>query len=92
MLITKEITLQNRSGLHAKPASTFVRAACRFHSDISITKDAVKANAKSIMGVIILAVQQGDTVILEADGDDEQEAIDSLSDLINSKFGIEAEA
>ena len=44
------------------------------------------------MGVIILAVQQGDTIVLEAEGDDEQEAIESLTELIDSKFGIEAEA
>lgn len=91
-MITKEITLNNRSGLHAKPVSTFVRAANKFHSEIFISKDSVKANAKSIMGVIILAVQQGDTIVLEAEGDDEQEAIESLTELIDSKFGIEAEA
>lgn len=90
-MITREITLHNRSGLHAKPASTFVRAANKFHSEIFITKKGVRVNAKSIMGVIILAVEQEDTVTLAAEGDDEVEALDSLCELIDNKFGMESE-
>ncbi len=90
-MITKEITVLNRQGLHAKPASTFVRASNKFHSDVFITKEGIKVNAKSIMGVIILAVEQGDTIELSAEGEDEVEAIDALCELINNKFELGTE-
>lgn len=85
-MIIEKIMIQNKAGLHAKPASMFVQCANNFKSEIFIKKDATRVNAKSIMGVMILAVQKGDEIEIEAFGDDEEKAISALKDLINRKF------
>lgn len=88
-MVTKTISIQNRVGLHSKPASVFVQNANRFVSDIYLTKGATRVNAKSIMGVMILSVDQGDEIILEINGEDEDTAMDKLVNLIEEQFGIE---
>lgn len=85
-MITEKITIKNRAGLHAKPASMFVQCANDFKSEIYIKKEATRVNAKSIMGVMILAVQKGDEIEIEAIGEDEVKAIEALKDLIERKF------
>lgn len=88
-MITKTIQIQNRVGLHSKPASLFVQSANHFSSDIYLTKGATRVNAKSIMGVMILAVDQGDEIVLEISGDDEEAAAEKLIQLIENHFGMD---
>jgi phosphotransferase system HPr (HPr) family protein len=72
--------------LHARPAAKFVELANRFKSDIYIKKDTATVSAKSIMGVMVLGVDRGTEIIIEASGSDEQEALDALCALIESGF------
>ncbi|WP_017756374.1 HPr family phosphocarrier protein [Calidifontibacillus oryziterrae] len=81
----KTITVKLKSGLQARPAALFVQEANRFSSDIFLEKDGKRANAKSIMGLMSLAVNSGAEVTLIADGNDEQEAILSLMRFIEKE-------
>lgn len=81
------VVVENVTGLHARPASSFVRKAARYKSDIYILKGGKQINAKSIMGVLSGGISQGTQITLEAEGVDAQEAIDALVELIESKFG-----
>ena len=85
-MIVDKIIVNNKAGLHAKPASLFVQKANNFKSEIYIKKDATRVNAKSIMGVMILAVQKGDEIQIEANGDDEKKAVEQLKQLIEDRF------
>ncbi|MCH4073102.1 HPr family phosphocarrier protein [Pseudoramibacter sp.] len=87
-MLTKNIVVKNKAGLHAKPASLFVETANEFSSEIYISKGSMRVNAKSIMGVMILAVSKGDEILLEVNGDDEKAAMDRLTALIDNKFGL----
>jgi phosphocarrier protein HPr len=84
-MLTREAKITNSLGLHARPASLFVKTAAQFESDIRIEKDGVEVNGKSIMGVMMLAAEQGSTVIIKADGKDEKEAIEALMQLIEER-------
>ena len=86
-MIEREVTLNNVLGLHARAAARLVQVASRFHSRISLSKDGRSVDAKSILGILMLAGAQGDRLILAANGDDEKEAVDALSALILSRFG-----
>jgi len=85
----KTVVVKNKTGLHARPAAMFVQTANKFKSEIFLEKEGKKVNAKSIMGVMSLAVSQGTTVIISAQGDDEREAVEALVELVESKFGEE---
>ncbi|MBI4856454.1 MAG: HPr family phosphocarrier protein [Acetobacterium woodii] len=85
-MIVDKVIVNNKAGLHAKPASLFVQRANDFKSEIYIKKDATRVNAKSIMGVMILAVQRGDEIQIEASGDDEKKAVEQLKQLIEDRF------
>ena len=85
-MITKEAVINNQVGLHAQPATFFIQKANEFKSSIWIEKDERRVNAKSLLGVLSLGIVKGTTVTLVADGADEQEAIDTLTALINSDF------
>lgn len=85
----KQVTIQNETGLHARPAAEFVKLASRFQSNITIHVDTKTVNAKSIISVMTLAAKKGTVLTLKADGADEAEAIQALSALIESKFGEE---
>ncbi|MBP8031971.1 MAG: HPr family phosphocarrier protein [Acetobacterium sp.] len=85
-MIIDKVIVNNKAGLHAKPASLFVQKANNFKSEIYIKKDATRVNAKSIMGVMILAVQKGDEIQIEANGDDEKKAVEQLKQLIEDRF------
>ncbi len=85
-MIVDKVVVNNKAGLHAKPASLFVQKANEFKSEIYIKKDATRVNAKSIMGVMILAVQKGDEILIEATGDDEKKALEQLKQLIENRF------
>ncbi len=85
-MIVEKVIIQNKAGLHAKPASMFVQCANNFKSEIYIKKEATRVNAKSIMGVMILAVQKGDEIEIEVIGEDEEKAMQALKELIDRKF------
>lgn len=84
---TKTFTINNELGLHARAAAQFVKIANRFRSNIVVKKDSVSVNGKSIMGVLMLAAAKGTAIIIEADGDDEKQALIELGKLIEAKFG-----
>ena len=85
-MVQETATVKNESGLHARPASLLVRAASNFVSDIWLGKDDLEVNAKSIMGVMMLAAEQGAKITVKAVGEDEAEAVRTLVDLIESDF------
>jgi len=83
---TKELTILNKAGIHARPAAMFVKVANRFGSDIFVEKDGEKINGKSIMGLMMLAAGPGSKVTLLAKGNDAGAAINELEALVNRKF------
>ncbi len=85
-MITKEITVNNQVGLHARPATFFIQKANEFKSSIWIEKDDRRVNAKSLLGVLSLGIVKGTSVNIVADGPDESQAIETLSNLIDSDF------
>ncbi|AEE90893.1 MAG: HPr family phosphocarrier protein [Tepidanaerobacter acetatoxydans] len=86
-MFQQNVTVKNKTGLHARPAALFVQTANKFKSEVFIEKDGKKVNAKSIMGVMSLAVSQGTQITISAQGEDEKEAVEKLVELIESKFG-----
>lgn len=82
----KKVTLSNEIGLHARPASIFIRQAVKFPCDITVKKDGRSYNAKSIMSVLSMSASNGDEITISADGDSDQEAVNSLVDLIENKL------
>ena len=85
-MITKEAVINNLEGLHARPATFFIQKANKFKSSIWIERDERRVNAKSLLGVLSLGIVKGTTVNIVADGVDENEAIATLSELIDSDF------
>ena len=85
MIVKKKLTIKNKSGLHARPAAIFVQIANKYDCDIAIRKGKEKVNGKSIMGIMMLAAEQGSTVIIIAEGNDAQEAIQELERLLLSE-------
>lgn len=83
-MYTQEITVTNEVGLHAKPATYFIQKANEFQSGIWVEKDERRVNAKSLLGVLSLGIVQGTTVTLIADGSDEETAVKTLAELVNS--------
>jgi catabolite repression HPr-like protein len=81
-MVEKQVEVKLKTGLQARPAAMFVQEANRFSSDVFIEKDGKKVNAKSIMGLMSLAVSSGSTITLIADGNDEAEALNALSQYI----------
>lgn len=86
-MIRKQITLANRLGLHARAASKLVQTASAFDAEVWLENNRRRVNAKSIMGVLLLAAPVGSELKLEIDGPDEAEAASSLLELIESRFG-----
>jgi phosphocarrier protein len=87
--LTKELTIANKSGIHARPAAMFVKIANRFGSDIFVEKDGEKINGKSIMGLMMLAAGPGSKVTLHVKGADADAAIAELEALVQRKFDEE---
>ena len=85
-MISREISIINKLGLHARAAAKLVKLSASFESSVEIEKDSQKVNSKSIMGVMMLAASCGQVVTLYADGPDEQAAIEAIEDLINRYF------
>lgn len=85
-MLTKEVTINNQVGLHARPATFFIQKANEFKSSIWIEKDDRKVNAKSLLGVLSLGIVKGTSIKLIADGSDEKDALATLEELIASDF------
>ena len=86
-MLQKEITIINKLGLHARASAKLTKLAGNFDCEVWMRKGERRINAKSIMGVMMLAAGLGSEVVLETDGPQEQEAMQALVDLINDKFG-----
>jgi phosphocarrier protein len=83
----REVKIINKLGIHARPAAEIVKTAGKFTSNITIIRDDLEVNAKSIMGVMMLAAENGATIVLRALGDDSEQALDALAAVIANKFG-----
>ncbi len=83
----REAKIVNKLGIHARPAAEIVKTAGKFKSAIIIVRDDLEVNAKSIMGVMMLAAEHGSTIVLRATGDDAEAALDALAACIANKFG-----
>jgi phosphocarrier protein len=88
-LITSQLTIANRLGLHARAAAQMVKTANRFASEIRVKSGDREVDGKSIMGILTLAAVQGSLIIVTAEGSDEKEALTALGELIMGKFGEE---
>lgn len=88
-MIEAEVMITNRLGLHARPAAKLVQTASKYVSNIALIKENLEVNAKSIMGVMMLAAEMGAMIIVRADGPDEDEAVRAVAHVFNSKFGEE---
>jgi phosphocarrier protein HPr len=86
-LIQRDFTISNKLGLHARPSAQLTQVASRFASEVWISKAGRRVNAKSIMGVMMLAAGQGSQVTIDTDGPDEAAALEAISRLIQSGFG-----
>ena len=86
-MISADVTIINKLGLHARAASRLVKCASGFAAEIEIVKGARSVNAKSIMGVLTLAAAIGTDLVIEADGPDEQQALDAMLALFKDRFG-----
>ncbi|MCR5045430.1 MAG: HPr family phosphocarrier protein [Treponema sp.] len=85
-MVEKILTVKNRAGIHARPASLIAQLANKFESEISLEKDSIVVNAKSIMGVITMAAGYNTTITLKVEGGDEQDAANAIEKLFEGKF------
>lgn len=83
----REVKIVNKLGIHARPAAEIVKTAGKFKSSITIVRDDLEVNAKSIMGVMMLAAEFGATIVIRALGEDAEAAIEALAAVIANKFG-----
>ena len=88
-MIRSTATISNKLGLHARASAKLTKLAGSFKSEIHLSRNGRRINAKSIMGVMMLAAAKGSTVTLETEGEDEKEAMEALAELISSGFGEE---
>jgi phosphocarrier protein len=87
MTVERSLTISNRNGLHARPAAAIVKLTSGFGSSVTLRRDDLEVDGKSIMGVMMLAAECGATIIVRAVGDDAQQMVDALEFLINERFG-----
>jgi phosphocarrier protein HPr len=85
-VIKKDVTLINKLGLHIRPAAQFTKIASQYDANVFLSKDGIRINAKSIMGVMMLAANKGTVITIECDGTDEQALMGKLVELIENKF------
>jgi phosphocarrier protein HPr len=86
-MISRDFIINNKLGLHARPSAQITQAASRYSSEVWISKNGRRVNAKSIMGVMMLAAGQGSVLTVEADGPDEAQAMEAVAELISTGFG-----
>ena len=84
--LSKDLVVQNKLGIHARPAAMFVKTANRFECDIFVEKDGEKVNGKSIMGLMMLAAGPGSHLMVHAEGSDAAKAIGEIENLMDRKF------
>ena len=87
MMVERSVQILNKNGVHARPAAEIVKAAAKFKSDITISREDIEVNGKSIMGVMMLAAECGSSILLRATGPDATEALDAIEALVQGKFG-----
>ena len=85
-MISETVVIQNRVGLHSRPATSFIQKANEFRASIWIEADDRKINAKSLLGVLSMGITTGTEISIIADGPDEKDAIDAMVSLVNSDF------
>ena len=85
-MIEELLLIENKHGLHARPAAQFVKIAGKFKSTIKVVKDGLEVNGKSIMGIMMLAAEPGSEITIITQGEDEQDAMNALKDLIKKQF------
>ena len=85
----RDVEIVNKLGLHARPSARLTQLASSFRSRVFMSRNGRRVNAKSIMGVMMLAASKGSTITLETDGEDEADAMEALAGLISSGFGEE---
>jgi phosphocarrier protein HPr len=88
-MVTRELSVINESGIHARPAALIVETCSKFQSMIWFMKDGMRANAKSIMNIMLLAAEYGAKIQVETEGPDEVQALDAIEELFQSKFRYE---
>jgi phosphocarrier protein HPr len=84
-----QLLIRNQLGLHARACALFVKTSSRFKAEITVTRDDLVVNGKSIMGVMMLAAEEGATIVVKAEGPDEGDAVAALQELVDGKFGGE---
>jgi phosphocarrier protein len=87
MMVERSVQILNKLGLHARPAAEIVKAASKFKSEITISREDIEVNGKSIMGVMMLAAECGSTILVRASGPDATDAVAALERLVASRFG-----
>ncbi len=85
-MVKKTVEIKNKLGLHARPATLIVKTASKYNSEVNIKKDDIIVNGKSIMGVMMLAAEQGSRIEIICEGDDEKEALEAVSKIVEDKF------
>ena len=85
--VQRMVEIVNRAGMHARPAADLVKLAGSFSAEIRLEKDGLEVNGKSIMGVLMLAAEMGSQVKISAEGNDAEDAVAALSDLVGRGFG-----
>ena len=83
----KDLLIENRLGLHARAAAQIVKAASGFSAKILLSKDGIEVDGKSIMGIMMMAAAKGSTILVSAEGDDEEKALEGMERLFKEKFG-----
>ena len=86
-MVERTVQILNKNGLHARPAAEIVKLAAKYKSEITISRDGTEVNGKSIMGVMMLAAECGASIVLRANGEDAEQALDAIASLIANKFG-----
>jgi phosphocarrier protein HPr len=87
MMMERTVEIVNRNGLHARPAAEIVKLSSKFNCDITIVREDLEVNGKSIMGVMMLAAEDGSNILVRADGPDAEQAVSAIADLVAAKFG-----
>ena len=83
----RTVQIVNKNGLHARPAAEIVKLAAKFQCEITVVKDDLDVNGKSIMGVMMLAAEHGSRITFRAEGTDAEQALEALTMLVSNKFG-----
>jgi phosphocarrier protein HPr len=87
MMMERSVQIVNKNGLHARPAAEIVKVASKFESEITMVRDDLEVNGKSIMGVMMLAAEYGSTLLVRATGPDADQAVSAIAELVERKFG-----